>query len=76
MGVLISFGRKAKINVFFYLLPSYELSAYFRWFAVSKPLRIELFHTDLVYFAARFVTRPATLWFLIKFPDNNLVNSN
>ena len=53
MGALIRFGRKSKIKVFFCLLSSYELSAYFRWFAVSKPLRIELFHTDLVYFTVR-----------------------
>ena len=50
MGALIRFARKAKINVFFCLLPSYELPAYFRWFAVSKPLRIEVFHTGLVYY--------------------------
>ena len=50
MEALIRFARKAKINVFFCLLPSYELPAYFRWFAVSKPLRIEVFHTGLVYY--------------------------
>ena len=50
MGALIRFARKAKINVFFCLLPSYELPAYFRWFVVSKPLRIEVFHTGLVYY--------------------------
>ena len=50
MGVLIRFGTKTKINVFFYLLSSYNLSAYFRWFAASESLRIEVFHTDLVYY--------------------------
>ena len=50
MGALLRFGRKSKIKVFFCLLSSYELSAYFRWFAVSKPLRIEVFHTGLVYY--------------------------
>ena len=50
MAALIRFGRKIKINVFFYLLSSYNFSAYFRWFAVSESLRIEVFHTGLVYY--------------------------
>ena len=43
-------AEKAKIDVFFYLLSSYKLSAYFRWFSVSESLRIEVFHTGLVYY--------------------------
>ena len=43
-------AEKAKLNVFLYLLSSYELSAYFRCFAVSKSLRIEVFRTGLVYY--------------------------
>ena len=50
MGALIRFGRKSKNQCLFYLLPSYELSAYFRLFAVGKSLRIEVFHTGLVYY--------------------------
>ena len=50
MGALIRFGRKSKNQCLFYLLSSYELSAYFRWFAVGKSLRIEVFHTGLVYY--------------------------
>ena len=46
----LGLAEKAKINVFFYLLSSYELSAYFRWFAVGKSLRIEVFHTGLLYY--------------------------
>ena len=46
----LGLAEKAKITVFFYLLSSYELSAYFRWFAVGKSLRIEVFHTGLVYY--------------------------
>ena len=47
MGALIRFGKS---QCLFYLLSSYELSAYFRLFAVSKSLRIELFYTGLVYY--------------------------
>ena len=50
MGALIRFGRKSKNQCFFYLQSSYKLSAYFRCFAVSKSLRIEVFRTGLVYY--------------------------
>ena len=46
----LGLAEKAKINVFFYLLSSYELLAYFHWFAVSKSLRTEVFHSGLVYY--------------------------
>ena len=49
MGALIRFGRKSKNQFLFLFLSSYELSAYFRWFAVSKSLHIEVFHTGLLY---------------------------
>ena len=45
IGALIS-----KNHCFFYLLSSHELSGYFPWFAVRKSLRIEVFHTSLVYY--------------------------
>ena len=50
MGAIIMFARKSKNQCLFYLLPSYELSAYFRWFAVNKLMRMEVFHTGLVYY--------------------------
>ena len=50
MGALIRFGRKKKINFFFDLLSSYELSGYFPWFAVINSLRVEVFHAGLVHF--------------------------
>ena len=50
MGALIRFDRKSKNLCLFYLLSSYELSAYFCWFAVGKSLRIEVFHTGLLYY--------------------------
>ena len=50
MGAQLNLAEKAKINVFFYLLSSYKLSAYFGWFAISESLRIEVFHTGLVYY--------------------------
>ena len=45
IGALIS-----KNHCFFYLLSSHELSGYFTWFVVRKSLRIEVFHTSLVYY--------------------------
>ena len=50
MGALIRFGRKSKNQCLFLFLSSYKLSVYFRCFAVSKSLRIEVFHTGLVYY--------------------------
>ena len=49
MGALISFGRKSRNHCFFYLISPHELSGYFPWFVVRKSLRIEVFHTGLVY---------------------------
>ena len=43
-------AKKTTINVFFYLLSSYELLGYFSWFVVSKSLCIEVFRTGLVYY--------------------------
>ena len=43
-------AKKETTNVFFHLLLSDELLAYFPWVVVSKSLRTEMFHAGLVYY--------------------------